>query len=176
MQEELPETFREKHPIITKILILSIAAFLLIIVLIYFLTTPTIRSILAGLIESSTIEDFKVKLKTGNYLIFENNTYQELLQIYENNPEKEFKVCLKGYIKEDYIINFIYKPKIFLQTHSSVSAEPCPKDSLVSLHSHPLKHCLPSEIDLKNFERFQQQNKDALMAVMCEKHRFNFYN
>ena len=176
MQEELPETFSEKHPIIKKIIIFSIAAFLLIIVLMYFLTTPTIRYILAGLIESETIEDFKVQLKTGNYLIFSNNTYQELLTIYDNNPELEFKVCLKGHIEEDYIITSIFKPKIYLQTHNLVSAEPCPNDSLVSLHSHPLKHCLPSEVDLKNFNRLKQQNKDVLMAIMCEKHRFNFYS
>lgn len=176
MEEEIPETFSEKYPKLTKILIFLIGTFLLILVLIYFLTTPQIRSILSGLIESETIEDFKVQLKTGNYLIFTKETYQELLQIYNNNPEKEFKVCLKGYIEEDYLITEVYIPKTYLQTHSSVSAEPCPNDSLVSMHSHPLKHCLPSDVDLKNFNIFKQNNPQALMAIMCEKDRFNFYN
>ncbi len=176
MEEELPETFSEKYPKLTKILIFSIATFLLIITLIYFLTTPQIRSILSGLIESETIEDFKVQLKTGNYLVFTKETYQELLQIYNNNPEKEFKVCLNGYIEEDYLITEVFIPKTYLQTHSSVSAEPCPNDSLVSMHSHPLKHCLPSDVDLKNFNIFKQNNQKALMAVMCEKDRFNFYS
>ncbi len=176
MEEEPPETFSEKYPKLTKILIFSIATFLLIITLIYFLTTPQIRSILSGLIESETIEDFKVQLKTGNYLVFTKETYQELLQIYNNNPEKEFKVCLNGYIEEDYLITEVFIPKTYLQTHSSVSAEPCPNDSLVSMHSHPLKHCLPSDVDLKNFNIFKQNNQKALMAVMCEKDRFNFYS
>ena len=177
MQEELPETFSEKHPKLIKILTLSIAAFLLIIVIIYFLTNPQVRSILAGLIESETIEQNIVKLKSGGNLIFTDDTYEELMQIYDNNPDLEFKVCLMGYIEnKDYIITSIFKPKMFLQTHSSVTAEPCPKDSLVSMHSHPLKHCLPSTIDLKNFERFKLENQNALMAIMCEKHRFNFYS
>ncbi len=174
--EDLPETFSEKHPIIIKITTILIALFLLILISVYFLTNPQIRYILAGLIESETINNFQVQLKTGNSLIFTNNTYTELLEIYNNNKEKEFKVCLQGYINKDYIINKIHKPKMFLQLHNQVTAEPCPIESLVSLHSHPLKHCLPSDTDLKNFNLLKKQNPNSLMAIMCEPHRFNFYN
>ena len=177
MQEEPLETFSERHPKLVKTLTLFIGVFLLILTLIYFLITPQIRSILAGLIESETVDNFQVELKSGGYLIFTNNTYEELTIIYNNNPEKEFKVCLQGIVKDkDYIINQIHKPKMFVQTHNSVTSEPCPKGSLVSLHSHPIKHCLPSDIDLKNFNLFKQQNTKALMAIMCEKDRFNFYS
>lgn len=175
--EDPPETFSEKHPKIVKFLTISIAIFLLIIALTYLLTNFNVRYILAGLIESETIDDFQVELKSGGILVFTNNTYELLTEIYNNNPEKEFKVCLQGITKDkDYIIDFIHQPKMFLQTHNSVTSEPCPKESLVSLHSHPLKHCLPSDIDLKNFNLFKQQNPKALMAIMCEKDRFNFYS
>lgn len=175
MQEELPETFSEKHPLFIKIIILTLGIFLLILVLVYFLTTPQIRSIISGLIESSKVNNLEVELKSGNKLIFTNSTYEELTEIYNNNPELEFKVCLKGYIKKDYFVIEIFKPDTYLQTHNLVSAEPCPSDSIVSLHSHPLKYCLPSDIDLKNFNILKTQNSQALMAVMCEKDRFNFY-
>lgn len=174
--EEPPETFSEKYPKLIKIITISITIFLLIIALTYLLTNYNIRYILAGLIESEKIDNFEVELKLGGKLIFLDNTYQELKEIYNQNPEKEFKVCLQGTIKnKDYLINYIHKPKMFLQTHNSVTSEPCPVESLVSLHSHPLKHCLPSDIDLRNFNLFKQQNPDALMAIMCEIDRFNFY-
>ena len=49
------------------------------------------------------------------------------------------------------------------------------KDDLVDLHTHPFKHCLPSDVDLESFKQFKKMNKDAIMAIMCEKDRFNFY-
>ena len=166
----------EKPSVIKKIFIIIIAVFLIILVITFLLTNSLIRSIFTGLIESSKIKIDTVKINSTNKLLFLSNTYDELLDIYDNNPEKEFKVCLKGNIDNgDYFINEIYIPETYLQTHSQVIAEPCPDDSIVDMHSHPLKHCIPSEQDFKSFSSFKEISNNAIMAVMCERGRFNFY-
>jgi len=168
--EEKPSRFR-------KIFLIVLAIFLLAIVLTYFLTNGITRDILAGLIESSTVKNHEVDINSTNKLIFTKESYDGLLEIYDDNPEKEFKVCLKGNISNgDYFINEIFEPEMMFQSHNQVVAEPCPSDSLVSMHSHPIKHCLPSDVDLENFEKFKQNNPAALIAIMCERERFNFYN
>ncbi|MEK6835527.1 MAG: hypothetical protein AABX55_00705 [Nanoarchaeota archaeon] len=167
----------EKPKIFKKIFLIIIGVFLIILIVTYLLTNPIIRSIFVGLVESSKIKDNIVGIDFKNKLIFQNNTYDGLLNIYDNNPGLEFKVCLNGYIENgNYLINEVYIPETYLQTHNKVIAEPCPNDSLVDMHSHPLKHCLPSEQDFKSFKSFKERNDNAIMAVMCERGRFNFYS
>ena len=142
----------------------------------YFLTSGVTRDILAGLIESSEIEDYEININYTNKLIFTKESYEKLLRIYDKNIEKEFKVCLKGSTSNgDYFINEIFEPEMIFQSHNRVVAKPCPTNSLVSMHSHPIKHCLPSDVDLENFAKFKKENPVALMAIMCERERFNFY-
>ena len=169
IDEEKPNKFR-------KVIIILIAIFLIILLITYLLTNSLIRNIFVGIVESSKVNDNIVNINSTNKLIFQNNTYNELLNIYDNNPELEFKVCLKGGIENsDYLINEVYIPETYLQTHSSVIAEPCPTDTLVDMHSHPIKRCLPSEQDFKSFESFKERNNNAIMSIMCERGRFNFY-
>lgn len=169
IDEEKPNKFR-------KVIIILIAIFLIILLITYLLTNSLIRNIFVGLVESSKVNDNIVNINSTNKLIFQNNTYNELLNIYDNNIEKEFKVCLKGNIEnKDYYINSIYIPKTFLQTSNRVVSEYCGNDTIVDMHSHPLKHCLPSEQDFQSFSLFKQINNNAIMAVMCERGRFNFY-
>ena len=134
MQEELPETFSEKHPLFIKIFGIIIGLFLLSLILVYFLLTPQIRSILSGLIESSKINNFEVELKAGNKLIFINETYEELTEIYNQNPELEFKVCLKGYIEKDYFITEIFRPKMYLMLFNYAIASSWKISSIVILN------------------------------------------
>ena len=75
----------------------------------------------------------------------------------------------------DYIINEIYIPKTYTQTSNEVVSEFCSKDTIVDMHSHPLKHCLPSEQDFNSFKSFKEISNNAIMSVMCERGRFNFY-
>jgi len=175
--KEKIEFIKEKPPnIFRRFVIIFLTLFLLIIIIIYFVTDFNIRNILTGLILSNKIQDNNVKINSNNKLIFENNIYNELIKIYDINIGKEFKVCLKGYIKnEDYYINEIYIPETYFQSSSQVIAEPCSDDSIVDMHSHPLKHCLPSEQDIISFNRFKERNNNAIMAVICQRNRFNFY-
>ncbi len=175
--KDLSEEIEEKPSLFKKIFIFSISILLLILVLSYFLTSPGIRNSFVGLIESSTIKDNIISINSTNKIIFEKNIYQELINYYDQNKEKEFKVCLMGIFENgDYFINEMYKPEMVSQTYTQVVSKPCPSDTLIDMHSHPYRHCLASNQDLKTFERFKINNPNVLMAIMCEKGRFNFYN
>lgn len=162
-----------------RVLIKIFAVVIVGLLLVYFFTLPPIRSIITGLIDSSILHRNVVFIKgieSAERLIFLNGSYNNLIRIYDENLGKEFKVCLVGNIvKKDYLIYAIHEPKMFFQSGIKVVAEACPADSLVSMHTHPEKHCLPSQQDLDNFEIFKQGNPKGIMAVMCERGRFNFY-
>ena len=165
------------------ILIKILAAIMVILLLIYFLTSGPIITILSGLLGSSVLHknlrEEVVQIKGIDYagrLLFINNSYEKLLKIYDNNSGKEFSVCLLGNVQgKDYRIINMYVPEIFFQSEVEVISKPCSNDSLVSMHSHPEKHCLPSEQDVSNFKSFKETNPLGIMAVMCERGRFNFF-
>lgn len=162
-----------------RVLIKIFAVVLVGLLLVYFFTLPPLRSIIGGLIDSSILHRNVVLIRgieNAERLIFLNGSYDNLIRIYDENLGKEFKVCLVGNMtRKDYLIYAIHEPKMFFQTETQVVAEVCPADSLVSMHTHPEKHCLPSQQDLNNFEIFKQRNPKGIMAVMCERGRFNFY-
>lgn len=173
----LEEEIEEKPSKLKKIFITLIYILLLVLILTFLLTNPTIRNAIVGLIQSSTIEDNIIQINSTNKIIFEKDTYPELIDYYNENKEKEFKVCLMGNFENgDYFIYEVYKPKIIFQTYTQVESYPCPSDTLIDMHSHPYRSCLASNQDLKNLERLKINNPNALMAIMCEKERFNFYN
>ncbi|MEK6933175.1 MAG: hypothetical protein AABW56_05290 [Nanoarchaeota archaeon] len=168
-EEEKPSIFR-------KVFIMILGTFLILLLVTYFSFNPLIENIFIGLVKSDKIDNNIVNINSTNKLVFQNNTYNDLLNIFDDNIEREFKVCLVGNIEDgDYYINGIYTPKTFSQTSSEVVSEFCDKDTIVDMHSHPLKHCLPSEQDFESFKLFKNINNNAIMGVMCEKGRFNFY-
>ena len=168
--EEKPSKFK-------KFFIISIAIFLLIIFITYFTTTPEVQYVIFGFIDSSTIKEKEISINSTNKLIFERDSYETLIKLHNKNLEVEFKACLNGYIdKGDYYIDNVIQPETFLQSYKQVIAEPCPSTSLVDLHSHPFKRCLPSEQDFKSFKSFKERNPNALMAILCEQDRFSFYS
>lgn len=177
IQDNDLEIIKEEKPsIFKKIFIILITIFLIILMVTYLLTNSSIRNIFTGLIESNKVNNNVVKINSANKLVFQNNTYNKLLNIYDGNLGREFKVCLKGNIEnENYLINEIYIPETFLQAHNKVVAEFCSKDTIVDMHSHPLKHCLPSEQDFNSFKSFKEISNNSIMGVMCERGRFNFY-
>jgi len=170
-QIEIEETPKRKRS-----LIIIGAITLLIILLPAFLTTPTSRNTLSGLLESSTLDNLRIR-NTDIPVYITQEVNQKLLKFYNQNVGLEFKACLKGYIENNsYFINDIYQPKHFSQTVNQVIAEPCNSEDLISLHSHPRPHCLPSQQDLQNHEKMKKLNPDILLAVMCTENRLNIYN
>jgi len=147
------------------------------IVIFYLSTTPLIRSIFAGLIESSKLQENQLKARDDIILNFDPKIIETLDQLHKENIGLEFKACLSG-TEENKIYNItsIYEPVTFLKEYDQVISEPCKENTLISLHSHPLKHCLPSAQDIKTFNKFKEKNSKALMVIMCEKERFNVYS
>src|SRR3989344_6097500 len=150
--DELEEIKERK---LKKVFIISIGAFILIIFLIYIFINAIGSDILAGLISSSETRENELDFSFNGKLIFMDNSLEKL--------------------KEIYFIDDLYIPKIYSQKFNQVVAEPCSSDSLVSLHSHPFRHCLPSQQDFISFREFKERNEDGLMIVMCEKNRFGVY-
>jgi proteasome lid subunit RPN8/RPN11 len=172
MEQEIEEL---KSSLFKKIIVISLAVILIVLFVTYLLTNSTVRSILEGLIESSKLQGYNIK-KIDINITFSKEVLSELNKIYDENIGNEFKVCLKGYIEENsYYINEIYIPKTYEKTFNRVVAEQCSEDSLISLHSHPKKHCLFSQQDLKTFKSLKEKNEHVLLALMCERDRFNFY-
>ena len=174
LYEELEEEFEESKW--KKPLVITIAVFLLIIFLVYILANTIGLNVLAGLLESSKVNDNEIDFSFDGKLVFLGDNLDKLKEIYFTDQKVEIKVCLKGFIDDNiYYIDSLYIPEIYSQRFNQVVSEPCSDDSLVSLHSHPFKHCLPSEQDFISFENFKEKNENALMIVMCEEDRFNVY-
>ncbi|MBD3353193.1 MAG: hypothetical protein GF364_17065 [Candidatus Lokiarchaeota archaeon] len=172
MEENFEKEYEEEKPsILRKIFIGIIILFLLVLIVSYFLFNG-VSSIVEGLIGSDEIEGNIIHF-SGKKIKFENNTYNNLLNIYNKNKGKEFKACLKGkYNNKTYYIKSLYIPKTYEQRYDKVVSESC-YDSIISLHSHPRMFCIPSEQDFESFSLYEKEN--MLMVVMCKEDRFTIY-
>ena len=160
-----------------KLFIILISLFLIFLILTYLIPGSKILNIIEGKIISNELDNnLSITLKDNTKIIFNKNTYNELLKVYNNNQIHEFKICLHGTLNNNiYYLNKIEYPIIHSQDIFSVTATPCSKNTLVSLHSHPENHCIHSKQDINSHKKFQETNPTSLSAVMCSKKRFNFY-
>tara|TARA_Y100000034_G_C6688057_1_gene302808 strand:+ start:71 stop:580 length:510 start_codon:yes stop_codon:yes gene_type:complete len=166
MEEEIEE---EKPSIWYRVIILLMGLFLIFLMISWTFVTYPIGNILEGMLVSEKSVDNT--LSFGNItLSFEGNTMDKLKQTYLNNQEKEFSVCLIGNGNE---IASLYQPKTYSSSFNHVTSEPCSEDTLIMLHSHPYKSCIPSQTDLNTLKKAQERNPKLLMIVMCEPNRFN---
>lgn len=160
---------------------------LLLLASFIFLSSP-IDHIIASKLESQSplantliIDDITIQ--------FEQPTQQQLQSIYNKEQQVEFSVCLRGTVEKKseeqqnqeqqqtlYRITSLYTPKMYQQTFNHVIFEPCSKDTLIMLHSHPYKSCLASAKDINTLQQTQQSNPDILMIVMCEPNRYSVYS
>jgi len=170
MEEEEYEDSKLK-----KVLVTGGAIFLILLVLSYMLTSFGVGTILASMIESDKIEGDSID--TGEFVVvFLNNTYEEVLEVYNEDLSVETKMCLFGYYDGDYYVTEVLKPIIHSQSFNQVVSEGCPEEVLISLHSHPYKQCLASEQDLDNLMGSKEVNPNALIGIICEEERFSFYS
>ena len=157
-----------------KVLIGIGGGFLILLVLSYMLTGFGVGEILASMIESDEIEGNVIDV--GDYkVIFEGNSYEDVLEVYNEDLSVETKMCLLGYYDGDYYVTEVLKPVIYSQEFSQIVSEACPGETLIALHSHPYKQCLASEQDLSNLEKSKEVNPNALIGIICEEDRFSFY-
>ena len=166
----------EKPSLLRRISVASMGLFLVFLMLSTFLVWGNVGEMVAGWIESETVEDGLVELEDFS-VTFSNSTYDVLQDIYEENQQYETKVCLFGFVEGSvYNITYVYQPVIYSQQFNQVVSEACPSDTLIALHSHPYGHCIASEQDLSNLEVSKQVNENAVVGVMCDYDRFSFYN
>ncbi len=173
--DELKEPSRAARTI-KRILTLCIALFLLMLLLVYFVPGSDLLSILEGKTASDVVKDYRVQLSDGRAVIFHEEVFDQLQQLYLDNQEQEFSACLFG-LKQDqiYTVTGLLLPRTYEQNVFHVRADLCPKETLIALHSHPYKHCIFSEADINYYKSFANINKDGLIGVMCEPERFGFY-
>jgi len=172
VDDNLEEESKFKR-VIKRIFLMIIALLLLILVLSYLL--PSSR-ILSSQFNSYEINQDTIILKSNNKIVFDEGVYQELLGIYNNNQQHEFKVCLMGDKGNNvYRVDSIEIPRVISQDFSSVRAEPCGDGTIIALHSHPFKSCYFSVHDINSFRLTRNIDENTIIGIMCEPERFNFY-
>lgn len=154
---------------------------LLLLTSFIFLSYP-LDHIIAGKLESHTPIANMIALDTLA-ISFEQDTQQQLEQIYLANQKVEFSLCLLGKLEQQtttqkpiYHITSLYQPLMYQQTFNHVIFEPCSKDTLIMLHSHPYKSCIASDTDINTLKKTKEYNPAILMVVMCEPNRYSVYS
>jgi proteasome lid subunit RPN8/RPN11 len=166
----------ERETPLKKIIIGIVGIFLIGLMLSYTIYSNGNEDILLGLIGSSTIENNIIELN-GLTIQIRADKYLEIVDQYIGNEGNEIKVCLMGNRDNGKInIEDLYYPKIISQSYSHIETTGCPKETIISLHSHPNRRCMPSSQDIRSFELLKQQNPNVLVAIMCEPLRFYFYS
>jgi len=171
------ERVEEKKNHLWKIILCFLA---LIFIILYFTSGPFGLSNIVGLLGSDKVEvkdngNVEIKIRNLN-LDFTQEVYDELKTKFNENPKKEFKVCLFGEREgNQFNIKSMTIPKVYEESLVSVSADLCPSNTLIPLHSHPFNNCEVSETDKESQRYFKQINNESVGGVMCAIDRFILY-
>ena len=165
-----------------------IGIFLVYLSLTYLGIGPYMLQIFEGQIVSTEVnENFTLAIGNQTKVMFEKEVYHELLAYYVAHQRYEFAACFFGNVTEikttdnetttekTYVLTEMEIPRMYSQSVHRVISTGCPTETLVSLHTHPYKHCLFSEQDINSFFIFRQRAPNGLFALMCEEDRFTFY-
>tara|TARA_Y100000310_G_scaffold179691_1_gene179658 strand:- start:1660 stop:2229 length:570 start_codon:yes stop_codon:yes gene_type:complete len=168
-QTPLKKAIKAIYKVVIALILLFL--FLSILVLGY-----DLMDILAGKSSSSKLNHGLTLNFNQESIVFSQKSYEKLKNLYLNNQKTEIKVCLTGFKQENnYQVNNIYIPKTKSKSVFQVTSSPCNKETIISLHTHPYKHCIFSKQDIESYESFKNTNKDGIIGIMCEIDRFNFY-
>ncbi len=142
------------------------------IFLLFLIVSLSYSDMLQGIIHSSRLKENVLYFPSAT-VIFEGNTLEELQKEFIAHENREIKACLFGR-KEDsaYIISKVEFPEIIRANVIHVVSIPCPVDTLIDLHGHPINQCLASEQDVSVYEKLKQSNPVLRMMVMCSSTRF----
>lgn len=177
--EDLKEIDLSEEPEESKLKRISLiigGIFLTILVVSYIFVSWPMSSIISGQLESEPVKENVIEADDLT-IIFEDETYAILKSWYFEEQSVEFSVCLLGEKKgKNYHITSLYQPKIFHQAFNEVRFEPCKKETLILLHTHPYKSCIASDVDLRMLNKSKEENPDVIMVVMCEPERISVYS
>ncbi len=178
--EEIKEVKEEESKLkklIKKLYVIFIVLFLLSLLLFNSLFGTHAFQIITGKIISKEISiDYTITLNNSSKIFFGEDNYNILLYLFRENQQTEIKVCLLGEkIENNYYIKGIYVPKTFQKDVYSVTSLPCNSSTIISLHTHPILHCIFSNQDMESYNKYKYINKDMIMALMCDEKRFSFF-
>jgi proteasome lid subunit RPN8/RPN11 len=176
LQEALNDKEEKKPSKFSKYSMIIITIVLIIVTITYLVGFHGIEFIMGRLASNTIEEDFTVNINDDQKVIMERHVYELLRYIFLENQRQEFKVCLVGEkVGDDYIVSALYSPKTYHSYVYGVTSEACSPETIIPLHSHPPDRCLFSEQDIESYEKFKEQNPDAIMGLMCDVNRFSFY-
>lgn len=157
-----------------KYFIRGVAVFLVLLMLSFIFLSAPVFNFIYGFVGSSRVDsNNEIFFKNSAVVSFDDDVLLFLQELYDPLGD-ERAVCLLGEIKEGvYFVEDYYKPLIFDRSWNSVSHAPCSDESIIMLHTHPLKRCNPSATDRVTLIRSQQANPDIIMLVMCGSRRFS---
>jgi proteasome lid subunit RPN8/RPN11 len=182
--EHIDEEWEEEHPAwtwIKRIFLFLISLFLIYLMFTYMGIGPDVLRVFEGQAASERIDgNYTLYIDNSTKVVFTEELYGNLFDVYLGNQEHEFKACLYGDIVEEagitaYQLDRVGIPTIYEQDVYHVASAGCDAQTLVSMHSHPYKKCLFSTQDISSYESFLEIAPDALLAIMCEEDRFSFY-
>ncbi|MBT3416539.1 hypothetical protein HN706_00135 [Candidatus Woesearchaeota archaeon] len=143
----------------------------------YFLLGNAAFPFLASMSESIEIDNNRIHVGPNLTIIFEDNTYGVIQNMYLQSQSVEFAVCLFGDVRGgNYIIDEVYAPQAIDQSFNHIKFKSCPLDTLILLHSHPHKKCIASNQDINTLQTIKERNNDSLIVVMCDTNKFSVYN
>jgi proteasome lid subunit RPN8/RPN11 len=182
--EHIDEHWEEEHPIWTwtkRVLLLFVAVFLFYLMFTYMGIGPDVLKVFEGQAASHEIGgNFTLFIDKETKVVFSEELYLSLFDMFVNNQGHEFKACLYGTLETlnsglvIYSLNDVVIPEIYEQDVYHVVSAGCDSETLVSMHSHPYKKCLFSAQDVRSYQEFLEDAPHALMAIMCEEDRFAF--
>ncbi len=161
LEQPLPEPFWRKP------LLMIIGLFLIVLFL-----SLSFPDTLQGIVQSRTARDNKLIFPNAT-ILFENNTLELLQEEFIENEHREIKACLFGREENNtYIIERAEFPEIVRANVIHIVSVPCPNNTLIDLHSHPINSCLASEQDISVYDELKALNPSLRMIVMCSSTRF----
>ena len=168
------EEGHKRNKRIKKIFIRLSAIFLILLMISFLYLSAPVYTYVYGIVGSSKLNENNEAIFKNQILVRFNEETLTFLQELYNPLGDERAVCLLGEKKGNtYEITSYYKPVVFDRAWNMVSHEPCSQETLIMLHTHPLKRCNPSRTD-KNTLRITQHTKpDIIMLVMCGNRRFS---
>ncbi len=157
MEEEESELQRR----IKRIAKIIMSLFLIMLILSFLVPDDVLQS----LIEQKQIKENRIE--SGKItILFEQDIYQTLKEIYLQNQLTEISLCLKGkIINNTYSVSSFYRPKTFFATPISISSAKCDENTIITLHTHPFNNCLLSYQDVISYKSYGDEK--LITMVMC---------
>ncbi len=127
---------------------------------------------LQGIIHSKTARNYQLTFPTAT-ILFEGDTLELLQDEFIAHEDREIKACLFGRQEgSDYIISNVEFPEVIRANVIHVVSVPCPVNTLIDLHGHPINKCLASEQDIETYSEMKTENPSLRMMIMCSSDRF----